>query len=203
MKKPKPKEAGEPAINCAHDKIEPIESLKPNKRNPNRHGERQLAVYAKVLLHQGWRKAMVVSNQSGLIVTGEGAWLTARAEGWAVVPVDYQDFKSPEEELQHLLADNGLAQMSETNEEELAAILAQDLSGLDLELSGALADQPVRTELKPVKVRPPPKMAWVLVGIPVVRFSEINAEIERIAAVPDTIVETTVNDGELPPGSKN
>lgn len=195
----KKKKAKGPAVNCAHDALEDPARLKRNPKNPNRHPAPQLRVYAKVLGHQGWRKSIVVSNQSGLIVTGEGAWLTAVAEGWSTVPVDYQDFRTPADEFAHLVADNRLPQMSEMDEQELAAILANELAGVDLELAGALVQDKPKPELKPVQVRRPPKMAWVLVGIPLVRFSEINSDIERIAGLPDTIVETTVNDGELTP----
>lgn len=198
----KQKESSSPKVNCAFDKIAPTGEQKPNPKNPNKHGDEQLRVYAKVLLHQGFRKPIVVSNQSGYIVTGEGAWLTAVNEGWPQVPIDFQDFESPQQELQHLLADNSLPQMSQIDEQELAAILAQDLVGLDSELAGALVEDPPETELKKVEVRKPPKMAWVLVGIPLVRFSEINAEVERIAGIENTIVETSVSDGELPPKSK-
>lgn len=191
-----------PAVNCAHDKIVATDSLKANPRNPNKHGPEQLALYAKILLHQGWRKAIVVSNQSGWIVTGEGAWLTAQREGWETVPVDLQDFKTPSDEFAHLLADNRLPQMAEIDEGQMAAILAEDLGGeYDRELAGILVDE-VEPELKPLEIKAPPKMAWVLIGIPLVRFGEINAEIEKVAAVPEIIVETTVNDDErqLEPG---
>lgn len=89
-----------------------------------------------------------------------------------------------------------LAQLADLDEQELAAILSQDLAGLDAELAGALIDPPPETKLMPVAVKQPPKMAWVLVGIPLVRFSEINAEVEKMSAIEGTIVETTVNDQE-------
>jgi hypothetical protein len=191
-----------PAVACAYDRLVAVRQLKVNLKNPNKHGAEQLRVYAKVLWHQGWRRAIVVSNQSGLIVTGEGAWLTAVKEGWPTVPVDFQDFASVQQELQHLLADNSLPQLADVDEQELAAILAQDLGGLDAELAGVLEDGHQKPELRPVSVKAPPKMAWVLVGIPLVRFSEINSDIERIAGLEGTIVETTVNDGKLPSGRK-
>jgi hypothetical protein len=67
---------------------------------------------------------------------------------------------------------------------------------LDLELAAVLAEEPVKPELKTISVKAPPKMAWVLIGIPLVRFSDINADVERIAKHPETIVQSTVNDGE-------
>jgi hypothetical protein len=110
--------------------------------------------------------------------------------------VDYQDFKTPADEAAHMLADNALALLAESDAEQLAAVLREKVEGsLDLELAGILAEVPVKPELKAVTVREPPKMAWVLIGIPLVRFSEINGDVERIAGLPDTIVQTTANDG--------
>jgi hypothetical protein len=72
-------------------------------------------------------------------VTGEGAWLTAQDEGWAVVPVDFQDFKTLADEFAHMLADNRLPQLAECNADDLASILSEHIDGkLDLELAGAL-----------------------------------------------------------------
>jgi len=51
-------------------------------------------------------------------------------------------------------------------------------------------------ELKALDTMPPPKMAWVLLGIPTVRFAEIAEAVERLAAVPEVILETTVNGDE-------
>ncbi len=143
----------EPAIRCAYDKKVRVRTLNPNPRNPNKHGPEQLRIYAKVLRHQGFRKSITVSNQSGKIVTGEGAYRTCIAEGWEFAPVDYQDFKTPADEMAHLLADNRLPQLAQTDEAELAAILAQDLSGLDVELAGALAE-PGGDELAPTPEYP-------------------------------------------------
>lgn len=47
----------------------------------------------------GWRRAIVVSKRSGLIVFGQGAWLAAVQELKVdVVPVDRQDFATEEAE---------------------------------------------------------------------------------------------------------
>jgi hypothetical protein len=114
-----------PAINCAHDALVATADLKGNPENPNKHQAPQLTIYAKILWHQGWRKALTVSNQSGFIVTGHGAWLTAKAQGWPTVPVDYQDFASKADELAHMVADNQLSQLSDADDQALQAVLKQ------------------------------------------------------------------------------
>ena len=50
-------------------------------------------------------------------------------------------------------------------------------------------------ELRQISVQPPPKMSWVLIGIPTVRFGELASLVESVAAIPETFVETTVSNG--------
>jgi argonaute-like protein implicated in RNA metabolism and viral defense len=125
-----------PAIRCSYTRLADPEKLKLNPKNPNAHPARQLKVYAKVLRHQGWRKAIVVSWQSGMVVTGAGATLTAIGEGWNQVPVDDQDFDNPAQELAHLVADNKLPQLSDQDEAGLHNLMVEDLVGVDHELLG-------------------------------------------------------------------
>ena len=197
--KPKPTKgrihgSAEPVINCAFRSKIPTEDLKPNPQNPNQHPEEQLRVYAKIIRHQGWRKPVVVSNQSGLIVTGHGAWLTAKAEGWKFIPVDYQDFKSPEDELDHLLADNHLPQLASMNEAQLAAILESgERQDRDIELAGILQEEPKPVEIKTLTVQEPPKFSWCLIGLPITEFARVQ---EFCDSLPETaVIKTTQNDG--------
>jgi hypothetical protein len=136
-----------PAVRCAFAELVATDKLQPAQGNPNQHPDEQLRLYAKILGHQGWRKPIVVSKQSGRIVTGHGAWLTAQREGWAQVPVDFQDFATPADEAAHMLADNRLPQLADLDEDAFAAVLAQELEGkLDLELAGVLAEAPAEPE---------------------------------------------------------
>src|SRR5690349_14950021 len=89
---------GWPSVRCACDEIVSLDRLQANPRNPNKHPEAQLGLYAKAIQHQGWRRAVVISKRSGYIVTGHGAVETARQNGWPSVPVDYQDFDSDADE---------------------------------------------------------------------------------------------------------
>jgi hypothetical protein len=50
--------------------------------------------------------------------------------------------------------------------------------------------------LKPLDARPPPKMAWCLIGIPLERFGEINTQIEQLSGVDGIVVETCTSDQE-------
>lgn len=112
-------------IHCAYDKLVEIGDLKPNPRNPNKHPRDQIELLAAIISHQGWRSPIVVSNRSGLVVAGHGRLEAANLLQLKVAPVDYQDFESDDAETAHLLADNKLAELSETNDSEVASILAE------------------------------------------------------------------------------
>jgi hypothetical protein len=97
----------------------PIGDLRPNPANPNKHPARQLELYAAAIRAHGWRESVTVSKRSGLVVRGHGALLAARLIGAGSIPVEFQEYASPEEELADLLADNRLADLATTDAELL------------------------------------------------------------------------------------
>ena len=108
---------------CSFDKLVPVGELKPNPRNPNTHPQRQIELLAKNIRYFGWRQTITVSKLTGLIVSGHGCLMAAKQLGVEVVPVDYQDFSSENDELAVLVADNRLAELStvDLNEHEKIA----------------------------------------------------------------------------------
>jgi hypothetical protein len=126
-----------PPVRCAHARLADTASLVPHRDNPNTHPPDQIALYARILAHQGWRRPITVSKQSGMVVTGHGALLAAKAQGWPKVPVDDQDFDTPADEAAHLIADNKLPQMSELDDTLLARLIdAEVRDKLDIDLTG-------------------------------------------------------------------
>lgn len=67
-------------IKCSYKEILDINDprIVPNPDNPNDHSDEQLAQFAKILIYQGQRKPIIISNQSGFIVTGHGTWMAAK-----------------------------------------------------------------------------------------------------------------------------
>lgn len=122
-------------VYCAFDKIEKIENVRPNPKNPNQHPEDQIELLSKIILAQGWRAPVTVSALSGLVVRGHGRLMAAKCAGLSEVPVDYQHYKSQEEELADLLADNKIAELSEINTKMLADIFA-DIGTDSIDLTG-------------------------------------------------------------------
>jgi ParB-like chromosome segregation protein Spo0J len=110
---------------CNFDELVPVSELKPNPRNPNTHPQRQIELLAKNIRYFGWRKNICVSRLSGLIVSGHGRLMAARHLGVEIVPVEYQDFASENDELAVLVADNRLAELSTVDLNELEKIASE------------------------------------------------------------------------------
>jgi ParB-like chromosome segregation protein Spo0J len=118
-------------------KLVPIEDLVANPRNPNTHTEDQLNRLAAILKSQGFRAPILVSNQSGFIVSGHGRAAAAKIAGMKKVPVSYQDFENEAQEWTHLIADNRIAELSELDNPKLKDLLEElDTGDTDLDLTG-------------------------------------------------------------------
>lgn len=122
---------------CMYSCLVDIEDLKKNPRNPNKHPDVQIFLLQKILKEQGWRMPIIVSNQSGFIVSGHGRLEAAIRNGYTKVPVNFQDFESPEMEMIHLLADNKIHELSHMDRGEVKDILSDlDTGAIDMDLSG-------------------------------------------------------------------
>ncbi len=128
-------------VRCAHLALADVATLVPNPRNPNRHPDKQVALLAKVIRHQGWRSPIVVSNRSGFVVKGHGRLEAAKLLQVEQVPIDRQDYVTEADEWADLIADNRLAELSETDESALKALLDEvEKGGVELELTGFAAE---------------------------------------------------------------
>ena len=124
-------------VHCAHDELVDVVNLIPNPRNPNKHGDKQVALLAKIIRHQGWRAPVVVSNRSGFIVAGHGRLEAAKLLNVQTVPVNRQDFATEADEWAHLVADNRIAELAETDGELLKDLLLElDTGAFDMDLIG-------------------------------------------------------------------
>ena len=125
------------AVKCAHTRIAPTDSLKPNPGNPYKHPDEQVRLIAKSIILSGWRDPITVSLRSGLIVAGEGRWLAAKAAQLAEVPIDEQPFASDADELSWLIAHNRTAEIKKTDFNALKDLLLElDAGEIDPETTG-------------------------------------------------------------------
>ena len=121
---------------CSFDELVSVDSLNPNPKNPNKHPDSQIELLSKNIKYLGWRHPITVSKRSGFIVAGHGRLIAAKELGVQIVPVDYQDFNSDADEMAVLVADNRLAELSETSEEDLKNILSELDGKIEIDLTG-------------------------------------------------------------------
>jgi ParB-like chromosome segregation protein Spo0J len=130
-----------PAVHCQHSAMVKIEDLRPHPKNPNRHGDEQIALLAKNIRHLGWRHPILVSAMSGYIVAGHARLEAAKLLNLAAVPVDAQPFASEAEELAYLLADNRIAELADLQAAAVKDLLQEmDTGGFDMDLTGYTAE---------------------------------------------------------------
>ena len=121
---------------CSFEELANVDTLKENPKNPNKHPDSQIELLAKNIKYLGWRHPITVSKRSGFIVAGHGRLMAAKKLGLKIIPVDYQDFNSDADEIAVLVADNRLAELSETSEDDLKKILSELDGEIDIELTG-------------------------------------------------------------------
>ncbi len=110
---------------CRYDKLVEIGDIQRNPSNPNRHSTEQIQRLAKVIERNGWRNPLVVSKRSGYLVKGEGRLLASLSLGLEVVPVEYQDYATDDEEWSDLIADNKMSELSVQDRESLKEIVSK------------------------------------------------------------------------------
>ena len=187
--------------------MERLEGFRGQRRNANRHTRRGKAAVRQSMEEVGYVAPMTCAadgevidgsarlEMAGLVFGGEV--LVVEHDGTRPVVmrrVDVGSVASPKARAIALAANRA----AELGLDWDPAVLLEDLeAGVDLtdlwspEELAAL--EPV--ELRDVGTAVPPRMSWVLIGVPTVRFGEIAALVESVAAVPGVVVETTANDG--------
>jgi hypothetical protein len=155
MSKPKAIQASSIPVHCAHLRLADVTSLIPNPRNPNKHGDTQVALLAKIIRHQGWRAPITISRRSGFVVTGHGRLEAAKLLQVAEVPVDEQDFATEADEWAHLIADNRIAELADADRAMLRDLAEElDTGDFDMDLTGF--DYAALEELMTAAPPPPP-----------------------------------------------
>jgi len=161
--------------------------LKAHPQNWRVHPERQRAAMRDMLTRVGWSDAILCyESPDGLrIIDGH---LRSEMEPEDQVPVLVLDVT--EDEAKMILASiDPLAALADKDEDVFKQLAAE----IDLQetVLGSLIMDPEEepAELTDFDTTPPPRMAWVLIGVPIQRYPEISDLVEGIAAIPDIICE--------------
>lgn len=179
----------------------PIGHLELDPKNARKHTDNSTKALATSLKKFGQRKPVVVNSNTGHVQAGNGTVLAARQLGWthlAVVTV----VDDPDTDLGFKLADNHTADLSEWDDGVLQELLLEyqqadaqtfdNLGFFELLVEDAVQEAAV----KPLTIKPPPPMTWVLVGLPTTRYGEISQTVEQLAEIPEIVVELASNEHE-------
>jgi len=124
-------------VYCRYDEAVDIDKITGHPRNPNKHGDEQIALLAKIIKNSGWRNPICVSNRSGFVIKGHGRLMAARVLGVSHVPVEYQDYATEAEEYNDLIADNRIAELAERDMSIIKDLLEElDTGANDMDLTG-------------------------------------------------------------------
>lgn len=124
-------------VYCRYDEAVDIDRITVHPRNPNKHGDEQIALLAKIIKTSGWRNPVCVSNRSGFVIKGHGRLMAARVLCVTHVPVEYQDYDTEAAEYQDMIADNRIAELAERDMSIIKDLLEElDTGANDMDLTG-------------------------------------------------------------------
>lgn len=116
----------------------PLDEIKLNPKNRNKHSKDQIARLAQIIEYQGFRQPLMISNQSGLLVAGHGRYQAAKKLKLKEVPVIFQDFDSMEQEIAAGVSDNSIALWAELDLDGINTDLADLGPDFNIDLLGIL-----------------------------------------------------------------
>ena len=173
-----------------------IASLMLDPANVRTHDSKNLESIKASLARFGQQKPIVV-NSKGIIVAGNGTMMAAKMLNWSSVEIVRTNLEGAEA-IAYAIADNRTAELAGWDEVALAQQLAE-LQLLDDSLvlvTGFDLPDETSTEFIEHSLCPPPKLAWVLVGIDISRYIEISNIVEKLSAIDGVIIETQLTDEE-------
>jgi hypothetical protein len=198
--------------------------MKPDPRNPNRMSDADKSRMKASLAEFGDLSGIVINRRTDQLIGGhqradvladgelhvddlsepEPDGTVARGhlehdgKRYVVRVVDWDDEKAKAA----IIAANRFGRVGADDPELLKSLLDEivadgvvdtDLTGFDADaLADAIEDR--EATLKTLDVKPPPTMAWVLIGVPIGKWDQVSAYAEASAMIEGSIVETTVND---------
>ncbi len=114
-------------------RLQLVDSLKPDARNPRRHSERQIKQIARSIQSFGFNVPVLI-NSDCTVLAGHGRLLAAQKLGLSQVPVIQLEHLTAEQARAFAIADNRLTENATWDDALLGEIFAE-LSVLDLDFS--------------------------------------------------------------------
>lgn len=197
--------------------LKTIADLKPDPMNVNKGTERGAKVIDWSLTELGAGRS-ILADADGVVIAGNKTLQGAishglpirvvETEGEELVVVQRKDLRltgkgdERKRARQLAIADNRASEVGYVP--DVATLLEHIGSGVDVDAMYSIEEvnnlhQSLMTEMNPatlkhLSTKPPPQIAWALIGIPLNQWAKIDPLIQQIAEIPDTYVETTFND---------
>jgi hypothetical protein len=169
--------------------MRPINEVIPYGNNPRKNDKAVKAV-ANSIKKFGFRQPIVV-DKNGVIIVGHTRLKAAKELGIENVPVHVANLTEKQAKA-YRLADNKTSELSEWDD-DLLNVEKLGIDDIDMTDFGFTEPDGNDSELVELDLKAP-KMAWVLVGIPTVRYSEIQEHIDRMSEIDGIFLETTFTD---------
>ena len=168
--------------------------LRPSPSNWRVHPQGQQDALRGVLSEIGYAGALLARElPDGTLELIDGH-LRAETTPDMEVPVLVLDVD--EREAKYLLATlDPLGAMAEANDEALAALLAdvESENAAVQEMLEGVTNEDHPAKIVPFDVRPPPSMAWALIGIATSRLAEVQDQLDSIAKIEGVFCEVALN----------
>ncbi len=116
-------------------RLVPISEVRVNEKNRNTHPDDQIERLCNIIQDQGFRDPLIISNRSGLLVSGHGRMIAAQRLGMKELPAIFQDFDSEESEYAAGISLNAISSWSELDLSGIHKDLG-DLTPFDIDLLG-------------------------------------------------------------------
>lgn len=176
--------------------------LVANPSNWRTHPEGQRAALQGILSEVGYADALLARElEDGSLMLIDGH-MRAETTPDQEVPVLVLDVTEAEAN-KLLLSVDPIAALAETSTTALSELLHSvqtGSEGLAAMYESLAKDVGLVPEEAPkvlgLEVKPPPRMAWALIGIPVVRYGEIAQELEQIGKLEGVTLLTVANDAQ-------
>jgi hypothetical protein len=158
-----------------------IASLVPDPENCRVHPDSNREALRESLRRFGQRRPIVVRGNT--IIAGNGLWQEAIGLGFTEIAVADADDLSEEEATAYALVDNQTSDLSYFDSRKVERALeglALRLPSFDpqmFKIERALPNSPIAWEMV---LREPPKMTWVLVGIPTLDYADVASTVDLL-----------------------
>ena len=180
-----------------------INSLNAAPYNPRREmTEQEKESLRKSLKSFGFVQPLVVQKSGMVLIGGHQRWEIAKEQGLLKVPVFIVDV--PDDEAKSMnLALNKIS--SDFDETKLRDMLIE-LTGkpIDLSVTGFSAEEllkftePPNTQgMEEMDLSPPPKMVWLLIGVPLNKYGEVQKHVAALEQHSEVVFQST-NSNEEP-----